>query len=96
MTEAYPGGSASVRNSLPEPRDLQRGYAARQAPPGGPEKESGRWGQAGRPREAGTSAGWVRQIPPRCEALGGVLWASSPSPDMRLPAAGPMVLRVVT
>lgn len=47
MIETYPGGSVSVRNSRPELRDLQRGYAARLAPPGVPGKESARRGQAG-------------------------------------------------
>ncbi len=52
MTETYPGGSVSVRNSLLELRAFQRRYAASRVPPGGPEKELGRRGQAGRPRES--------------------------------------------
>ncbi|MEQ8767672.1 MAG: sigma-70 family RNA polymerase sigma factor [Planctomycetota bacterium] len=52
VTETYPGGSVSVRNSLLELRAFQRRYAASRVPPGGPEKGLGRRGQAGRPRES--------------------------------------------
>ena len=68
--EAYLSETVLVQNALPELRTLRRRYAARAVPPGGPEKESSRWGQAERLRETAFSACVVRQLPPLDEALG--------------------------
>jgi len=50
-TEAYLCGSVPVQNVPLEPCAYQQGYAARVAPPEGPEKERRRRSQAERLRE---------------------------------------------
>lgn len=87
VAKAYLGESAFVQKTSLEPRDSQRGYAARASPPGVPEKAASRRGQARSLRETALRPGTRANYRPSKEASGFVLTDLTPA-RMRLVSEG--------
>ena len=71
--KAYLSESVLVQNSLLELRSFRRRYAARAFPPGGPEKEACRRGQAERLRETAFRPSWCAKHRPCVKHWGSIL-----------------------